>query len=641
MMMEMKDYNIKSLAAALMLVAALAGCTDKNLVEEPKQTAGEKTYTMTVTATKGDGEDDALSRALAEAGDTRALSLSDDGKTLNATWTKDDVVTVYNVTKGADLGGTLTAQSSGASTTLEGTLTGDISVGDELTLKFLSPDYDGQDGTLKYIAAHCDYAEATVTVASTDGGSITTTGTATFENQQAIVKFTLLDKADNSTAWAYQLIICDGTNVYTVTSRNNLGKGCYVALPNISDKTITLLANDRDECYTYQKSGVTFANGQYYEITVKMNKTTWYKLWMVTEDMTAINGDVLNGKLSSSRKISIADGATVVLDGVVLDGGPDMWAGITCLGDATIILNGDNTVRGFHDEYPGIYVPEGKTLTILGNGSLTATGGKRAAGIGSGYKGSCGNITITGGTVTATGGEWAAGIGSDKYASCGNITITGGTITATGGEWAAGIGSGNYGSCGNITITDGVTSVTATKGDKAPNSIGYGDYGTCGTVTIGGAVTESIPNSPYIYDPTTPTGTIVGWITSEIPQIHAFTQGSVYSANNENIGGSGINITWSGGGHDGNGWSIDKIRFSTSGPKLTFTYSGNNKKISAIDITAESIYNATALSPGWAANDTRLLWIGKPSKTVDLYVTESVSFEVHYISSVKITLVDN
>ena len=274
----------------------------------------------------------------------------------------------------------------------------------------------------------------------------------------------------------------------------------------------------------------------------------------VNSNTTVEDGAILTGTLANNVKISIADGATVTLNGVTINGENDQdcsWAGITCLGNATIILKdgSENTVRGFYENYPGIYAAVDYTLTIKGgaagtgkltassNGSgagigggyeipcgsieiqgdvITATGGVGAAGIGSGYEASCGAITISGGTVTATGVGGAAGIGSGKYASCGAITISGGTVTATGGsdaagigsgygyyascdaitisggtvtatgsEWAAGIGSGDEASCGDITITTGVTSVTATKGSSAPNSIGAVNYGDCGTVTIG------------------------------------------------------------------------------------------------------------------------------------------------------------
>ena len=251
----------------------------------------------------------------------------------------------------------------------------------------------------------------------------------------------------------------------------------------------------------------------------------------VTEATTVEDGYTLTGTLGANVQISIADGATVTLDGVTINGVDDgsyAWAGITCLGDATIILSGTNTVKGFYSEFPGIYVPVDKTLTIEGSGSLTAssnffgcgigggyykscgniviaggtitaTGGMDAAGIGSGNNSSCGNISISGGTVTANGGNQAAGIGGGSEGSCGTISITGGTITATGSFYAAGIGSGYGGPCGTVTITNGVTSVTATKGEDANYSIGAGMDGSCGTVTIGGVV-GAISDSPYTYE---------------------------------------------------------------------------------------------------------------------------------------------
>ena len=164
----------------------------------------------------------------------------------------------------------------------------------------------------------------------------------------------------------------------------------------------------------------------------------------------------------------------MTLNGVNISG-PDSesckWAGINCEGNATLILKGTNNVKGFYEDLPGIFIAKGKTLTIKGDGSLTAKSNGYAAGIGGAYQRDCGNIIIEGGTITANGGTYAAGIG--------------------GGYKAA---------CGNITITNGVTSVTATKGSGAPHSIGNGEGGSCGTVTIGGNV-GPISQSPYTYKP--------------------------------------------------------------------------------------------------------------------------------------------
>ena len=264
------------------------------------------------------------------------------------------------------------------------------------------------------------------------------------------------------------------------------------------------------------------------------------RLSTLSSDYTAADGETLYGTLTGNYKISLADGATVTLKDVTIDGSGN-YAGINCMGDATIILDGTNNVKGYSSDYPGIYVPRYKTLTILGTGSLTAigngcgagiggrsdvycgnivieggtitaTGGLAAAGIGGGYD-YCGDITISGGTVTATGGDKAAGIGSGSTGSCGSITISGGTVTATGGLEAAGIGTGSYGSCGNITINEGVTSVTATKGFDAYNSIGAGYHGSCGTVTIGGNV-GAISKSPYTFPVITDLSTVDGNYTA-------------------------------------------------------------------------------------------------------------------------------
>ena len=206
-------------------------------------------------------------------------------------------------------------------------------------------------------------------------------------------------------------------------------------------------------------------------------------------DMVLAEGDMLTGTGGTNTHVMIANGATVTLYDVAIDATDQSWAGITCLGSATIVLAGTNSVQGSR-HYSGIYVPSGQTLVIRGDGSLSATGGDGGAGIGAGHDStnSCGNIVIEGGTVTATGVNCGAGIGGSYYASCGNITIEGGTVTATGGDDGAGIGGGYHASCGNITIEGGT--VTATGGDDAAG-IGCGSSGSsCGDIAIASGVTR-------------------------------------------------------------------------------------------------------------------------------------------------------
>ena len=217
---------------------------------------------------------------------------------------------------------------------------------------------------------------------------------------------------------------------------------------------------------------------------------------------TVVESDTtIYGTLAENYKISVADGVTVTLSNAVINGVNDdacKWAGISCLGDVTIILaeGSANTVRGFDEDYPGIHIATNKTLTIWGAGSLDASSNGYGAGIGCGFGIDCGDIVIEGGTITAVGGQYAAGIGSVEGATCGDITISGGTVVATGNLYAADIGTGSGGDtyCGSITITRTVVSVTATTG-----TIGSGRDGESGTVTIGGKVGEIDQSDAYTY----------------------------------------------------------------------------------------------------------------------------------------------
>lgn len=245
----MKRTNTFSIMAALLLagVSTIVSCT-----KDDEQPVEGKTYHMTVTASKG-------------GDNTKDLTIN--GNTISATWAEGDTVTVYNVTKRAALTGTLAAQSSGDNTTLKGDLTGTIEEGDELLLKFCSPDYSMQQGTLAYIASHCDYAEATVTVASVAGGEITSSDAA-FVNKQAIVKFSLMDAGGTAINASVLSVTVDDVIYATIpaSATNEL----YVALPGISRKAVTLSAKVGGQWYNKTQAGVTFVNGQYYKVAAKL-----------------------------------------------------------------------------------------------------------------------------------------------------------------------------------------------------------------------------------------------------------------------------------------------------------------------------------------------------------------------------------
>ena len=238
----------------------------------------------------------------------------------------------------------------------------------------------------------------------------------------------------------------------------------------------------------------------------------------LTGDYTAQDGDVLTGRLSGNYKITVADSAVVTLKDAVIEGENSNeydWAGITLLGDGTIVLEGTNTVKGFYEDYPGIYVNTDSMLTIQGSGSLTASSNGWAAGIGAGQNLECGDIAIHGGTIKAIGGKDSAGIGGGSgYGHCGDITIDSGIVDAVGGRNSAGIGAGCYSACNNIRIANSVTRVTATKGQDVMNkyySIG-GDYQQYKSIFIGGVATGAISESPFTY-PSEPSAAVTGNVT--------------------------------------------------------------------------------------------------------------------------------
>ena len=529
-----------SLAALLMAGAAFAACSsssDDSIIEQPTPQPVTGKYTMTVNASKGDGE-----------AATRALTLDEGTKTLSASWAEGEKVIVYKTGESMFPGvpgmpvkiGTLEATDiNGASCTLTGDLDGAPAEGETLQLVFPGSrgTEDGaasvaQDGTLATIQNYFDRAHADVTVTSVNGTEVSASDAA-FVNEKAIVKFILKNGNDVITPSSVSVTVTpsgytpdDPVTFSNFASTYTANGNCFFyAISGLSggdfSGDIALTATVGDKTYTYEKAGISFTAGQYYEITVKMfdqskiiNLSNVKASELINATLMLNSGDVLTGTLDGTTedgkvKIEIAAGATVTLHNAHINGQhysdtECRWAGITCLGDAIIVLSGENTVTNFNRLYPAILAAHNDTgsgdeytLIISGTGKLTATNAHAGAAIGGGYGIDCGNIEITGGTITANGGGRSAAIGGGEGASCGSITISGGTVTATVSTMGgAGIGSGNFGSsgasCGDITIS-GTASVTATGGSSAAG-IGSGGASsdcanTCGNISISGPCT--------------------------------------------------------------------------------------------------------------------------------------------------------
>ena len=499
----MKTFRLFSMAAVVLMMAA---CSSEDIMtqQEPAKQGGLVHFTATLAAPT----DGVMRTAYTE------VTSGTDAGTIKVAWEVGDKILVMNKVD-PNKRGTVTVKTvnSDGSATVEGVSSDFGNNGETVGLAYPS-ELDiwkdkgiTQDGTLSYIADNMDVRVGFGTL-KVDGEEVTLESDVNMQSGIAIWKLTLQNNdATPAALSASQVSIKVGDQIEaSTTTLTTATSTVYLALQPFDGKDITINAITADGYHTYSKTGVTLEAGKYYQSTVQLAQTHEINIADLCNDYTAQNGDILSGKLNKEVSISIADGATVTLDGVDINGNGGWnkgdYAGLTPLGDATIILKdgSENIVKGFYEDYPGIFAAYGKKLTIQGTGKLEASSNGEGAGIGGGRSISCGDIEIQSGTITATGGAGGAGIGSGyafgggytvSISICGDITITGGTIEATGGNGAAGIGSGYRGnsngitSCSGITITDGVTSVTATKGDGAPNSIGAGADASCGTVTFG------------------------------------------------------------------------------------------------------------------------------------------------------------
>ena len=452
----MKTKNLLRAIAAVSLLTVFSCAkdieTEVTPIEQPNQV---KTYTMTVVAGKG------------EVG-TKALNLTDG--TLNATWAENDVVTVY---KSDTQIGTLTAQSSGQSTTLKGTLSGTINANDVLTLKFLDSNYATQDGTLDFIAANCDYATAEVTVSSTENDVITTTGNASFVNQQAIVEFTLKesDGAAISGGGVTSLIVTAGGTEITVTptAATNV---LYVAIPAISEGAISLQAVDRNGVpRSYEKTAATFENGQFYKIGVKMacivmNDT---QLFAAVEDSQV-------PEITLGADINLTRNETLKSRDVRINGA-----------NTTINLN-NHFIAGF--KYPGNDRPSGNIFLVYENKTLTVNGPgilkDATRGLGGAIYNNKGTVTLNDVTITGCDASRGGAIyNDDGTVTLTNVTFSGNRAEDTSSQPETSAGGAIYNS-ENATLN--LNNVTFT--GNSSKEIGGAIYNN-GTLNVSGLIVAS------------------------------------------------------------------------------------------------------------------------------------------------------
>ena len=454
------------LTAALLLT----GCTVDDTAND-NNTAKTVTFTATLAPKGGASRDQ--SRACSSFGETQpALAEGKGGATtrvittgteggkevLTTAWKSGEKIALYYQT-GPDTYATAEAivdEVNDGVATISASLTNAMNGG---TVKFVYPaslandngdDIDenkllnNQNGHLrtgtKNISKNFDAATGSGTL-SVGAGTAVTSEHIVMENRVCICKIKLSFSNGShpvSSAGKTLTITVGNERTYTISSpftpqdqsatgpivyrAFETGDVIYVAmLPVVSQRVTFLSLDGSNRMYKFVSNDVDLAAGKFYRnIPLTLTETATANRTLTTNDgvVTLVDGDILTGTGGANTQLKIADGAMVMLSGVT---NTDITQetnrpGIDCLGDATIILAGTNSVRG-REYAAGIFVPEGKTLTIMGSGTLVATGGNTSQeGAGSGLIG-------------------GAGIGGTKDVSCGSIVIAGGTVTATGTGW--------------------------------------------------------------------------------------------------------------------------------------------------------------------------------------------------------------
>lgn len=384
---SMKKY-ILTLGTLLIACLAFNACSsdEEVLVNNPVT----KTYKVSIEASFGNAE-------------SRALDISDDY--IKAYFEKGDKVFAY---KKGEVGaentvGTLTAKSTGKTTTFEGSITGNFAEGDKLVLAYQSysyyqyigqivPSFSWQKGTKEGLGEN-DNAFAWVTVESV--GDNIVTSTAEFENVQSIFKFNFVDKSNKSVSVKF---VRFNSNAYDVALTPlmenaphakgditvNLDKSSdeiWVAasidesITSAQDIDFSVIADAEGYYYTGKKEAITgLENGKFYASTITITQTGKQETLAITpEDSRTLknqleydinkSGAEVTG-YSEHKNIRItADDLSITLNNVSIP----ILSNVERRPGLTITLVGENKLTG--ENGFGIYGCEG--LTIKGDGSLT------------------------------------------------------------------------------------------------------------------------------------------------------------------------------------------------------------------------------------------------------------------------------
>ena len=395
----------------IMLAAgfAFSACTSEDdfAVENAKLA---KAFTVSIPATYVDAE-------------TRAVELTDDGTYLKAYFKEGDQIRVFRtdndlyVWNQNDL---VTVSSTGTTTTLEGTLTNQYKVGEEILLAYGNTEnqymsfpffsYGVQDGTFKS-ASKWDFAYAKVKVKSVDKEAGTmVTEAANFKSSQSYFILSFIDKANNSPVKAKNVTIESSKilpsfvgpqknsdeyrfgnyRIFLETPSSDVWVVMTIFEGATEDEEISFIVEDEDgKIYKGTKTASVgdsegqIKNGKFYSSTIELEPTEIVNTLKIESDKYELNG--ITYRIKADAKVSgksyltnnimaYADDITITLDNVDITMNGSSFS--TYNDNVTVNLVGTNYMTTINESYGAFSVSPSTSFTFTGTGTLVLNNSK-------------------------------------------------------------------------------------------------------------------------------------------------------------------------------------------------------------------------------------------------------------------------
>ena len=395
----MKTFKLFSMAA---LALAMAACSNEDSALEnaaPAQQQGAMKFTATLAA-PGSATTRTVYTEVTESTDP-------DYNKIKVAWKAGDQIYLYDENNSATCTANVGTPAGDGSATISGTFSQEVAAGHRITATYpvsavnndFNAKFASQAGTPAYIQDNLDYRIGNSTI-SVEGTDATLATALEMESQIAIWKLTLQDNAATPAALsATKVTIKNGSTVIAATTDITATSAVYLALNlkegNISGADITIEATVGSDTYTYSKSGVSLAKGNYYQSTVTMAKAS--------VPVTAIT---LN---KTATTITAGQTETLSVSSVTPDDATDQTVTWSSDNEAVATVDADGKV----------------TAVALGTANITAT-----ANDGSGVTATCA-VTVSK-VVTINQSDWGDGY-SPSFTKDG-VTVSAGMIDSRRGN---------------------------------------------------------------------------------------------------------------------------------------------------------------------------------------------------------------